>query len=138
MRLQRRRRGILQADRGKGVLQTWSVNKANSRESAPVFGNLSGSKGRRGGEEGGSVTGAGLKHAPVSYLYNPASFLSNYCVSLSLIPVCKLFQPSVVSLDCRVSSYLLLSSPSHFSTMTLSTENIIYLLFSCKSLVTLC
>lgn len=123
----------------KGVLQTWSVNKANSRESAPVSGNLSGSKGRRGGQGGWQCDRSWTQTCA------PCFFISTTLLFFSLkLPrlLCpwfqrKLFQPSVVSLDCRVSSlsssvfHLIL----HHDTFN---ENIIYLLFSCKSLVTLC
>lgn len=89
VRFWRRRRNSPGRQR-KGVLQTWSVNKANSRNQHSVSGNLSGSKGRRGGEGGWAVwTGADSNMCSLlSLSLQPCfSFLSNYCVSLSLIPV---------------------------------------------------
>ena len=109
--------GVLQADRGKGCCRPGAWTKLTAVNQHQCLGTWVVLKAEEGEREGGSVTGAGLKHVlPVSLSLQPCfSFLSNYRVSFVLDSSCKLFQSSVVSFDCHVSSlsssYLPLNSP---------------------------
>ena len=96
-------------------------------------------KAEEGEREGGSVTGAGLKHVlPVSLSLQPCfSFLSNYSVSFVLDSSVSFFSPqsSLLTASCPPFLLPIFHLILHHDSFN---ENTVYLLFFCKSLVTLC
>ena len=109
--------GVPQADRGKGCCRPAVRTKLTAVNQHQRLGAWVVLKAEEGEREGGSVVGAGLKHVlPVS-LSLQILLLFSFKLLRLLCPwfQCKLFQSSIVSFDCLVSSfsssYLPLNSP---------------------------
>ena len=131
--------GVLQANRGKGCCRPGVWTKLTAVNQHQCLGTWVVLKAEEGEREGGSVTGAGLKHVlPVSLSLQPCfSFLSNYRVSFVLDSSVSFSSPQWSLLTAACPPYLLpiFHLILHHDSFN---ENIVYLLFSCKSLVTLC